>query len=112
MKDVRRQSRIPFVGPVRISWGEPAGQARYAQASCLDISESGLRVESPWPIALRTRVSLNVERLGVAGRATVRHSARHGSRYILGLELSQSLDERVRDRLREPWSIRKPSPMG
>ena len=110
MRDGRRQSRIPFVGPVRISWEEAAGQLRHAQATCLDFSEGGLRVETQWPIAVRTRVSLHVERIGLAGNATVRHVARHGSKHILGLELSQYLDDRVRTLLREPWTFRRSTP--
>lgn len=45
----------------------------------------------------------NVEKLRLAGPAMVKHVARHGGKYDLGLELSQPLNDQtlavLRDRL-------------
>ena len=94
-KDIRRHRRSPYSGPVRISWSDARGSFRYAQAKCIDISQSGLRIELPEPIAVRTQVLLRLERTNLAGAAWVKHVSRHGARYSMGLELSQPLREPV-----------------
>lgn len=106
MKESRRHSRIPFLGPLRLGWCDLSGEPRYAIAKCLDVSESGLRVEVPVSIPQRTSVSLNAERIKLSGSATVRHVVRHGAKYIVGLELSQKLQEKTAAALREPWALR------
>jgi hypothetical protein len=94
-RNIRRHRRIPYRGPVRISWQASDGQARYIRGSCLDVSEGGLRVETPEPIAARTLILLNAERLKLSGSATVKHVERRDSKYILGLELNAALLERT-----------------
>jgi len=68
---------------------------RYANASCLEISASGLRitVEVFEPIPVRSRVALRVDRIKLAGSATVRHVVRRGAKYLVGLELSQAFGD-------------------
>lgn len=110
LKEGRRHSRIPYVGPIRISWDEPSGP-RFAMGKCVELSESGIRVEVPVNISVRTSLTLNAERIKLAGSASVRHVARHGAKYILGLELSQSMTEKVVVALREPWALRKQTPV-
>jgi hypothetical protein len=106
--DNRRHQRIPYLGPIRISWEDAQGMQRYTQARCLDVSEGGVRIEVPVSIPIRTRISLRAERIGLAGSATVKHVARQGTKYILGLSLSQALLDRALIAVREPWTIRKP----
>ena len=106
MKEGRRHSRIPYVGPIRISWDEPSGNPRFAMGKCIEVSESGMRVEISTSIPARSAVTLNAERIKLAGSATVKHVARHGSKFILGLELSQSMTEKAVASLREPWALR------
>ena len=89
-KNNRRHRRIPYVGPLRISW-EELGQQCFAQARCIDISEEGMRVDVARPVRLGTRILLSAERLKVSGAADVRHTDRSGGRYLLGLNLSQAL---------------------
>jgi len=89
-KNLRRHRRIPYVGPVRISW-EHHGQPRFAVARCIDISDNGLRIESPEPVPLGAAIQLGAERLKLAGAATVKHVVRHGSKYLLGVQLTQVL---------------------
>jgi hypothetical protein len=93
-RDHRRHQRIPYVGAVRISWEDERGIARYAQAKCLDVSEEGLRIEVGEPIPVRSTISLREERIKVGGSATVRYTAwRRGCKYILGLNLSETLEK-------------------
>jgi hypothetical protein len=111
LKEGRRHRRMPYAGPIRISWDEPSGP-RYAIGKCIELSESGARVEVPVNIPVRTSIRLNAERIKLAGSASVRHVARHGAKYILGLELSQSMTEKVAVAIREPWALRSETPVG
>lgn len=94
-RNIRRHRRIPYTGPVRISWQDGNGHPCYIQGKCLDVSEGGLRVESPQPIPARMLVTFNAERLKLSGSATVKHVQRRGPQYILGLELNATLLERT-----------------
>lgn len=107
-KDIRRHQRIPYLGRVRISWEDAHGLSKYAVARCLDVSEDGMRIEVSEPIPVRCRISLHADQINLAGSATVKHVARHGSKCILGLELSQALREQTLSGIREPWTFRKP----
>src|SRR5271154_2187221 len=102
-KDVRRHRRIPLIGMVRLAWEDAQGQTKHAQGQCIDISESGMRIEVNTSIAPRTRIMINAERIKVSGSATVKHVERYGSKYILGLELSETLREKTLAAIREPW---------
>ena len=90
-RELRRHRRRPYSGSIRVAWENPPGLCRYAQAKCLDISEGGLRVQSPVPIPIHTRVILRAEGMNLAGSASVRHMTRHGSKFILNLHLSEAL---------------------
>jgi hypothetical protein len=89
-KNIRRHRRIPYSGPVRISW-EEHGQARFATGKCLDISEDGMRIESPLAIPRGTSIHLAADRIKLAGAAIVKHTDRRGSKHLLGLELSSAV---------------------
>jgi len=89
-KNRRRYRRIPWINPVRISW-EERDQPRFALAKCINISEFGIRLESPCPVQPGTRIMLASERIKLTGSATVRHMVRHGSKYLLGLQLTSAI---------------------
>jgi hypothetical protein len=90
-KDIRRHTRIPHLGRVRISWEGAHGVSMFTLGKCLDVSEGGMRIEVSEPIPARSRVLLQADQIKVGGSASVKHVARLGSKYILGLELSQSI---------------------
>ena len=105
-ENLRRHRRILYTGPVRLSWQGAAGPC-YATAKCMDVSASGMRFECSEPIPVRSMVSLRAERLNVSGSATVRHLARRGAKYRVGLELTEAVPEKVlteAERLAEPPS--------
>ena len=77
-KEARRNRRIPYSGSVRLSWEDPRG-SRFALGRCIDISETGLRVELPVTIPMHTAVLLTAERIGLSGSASVKHLARFGA---------------------------------
>jgi hypothetical protein len=112
LRDVRRRQRIPYVGRVRISWEGTDGEIRYADVKCFDISEGGLRIETPTSIPVRTRVSLRADNVDLAGSAVVKHVARNGSKFILGLQLNQTLQSRALAMLQPPWTLRKNAELG
>jgi curved DNA-binding protein CbpA len=55
----------------------------------VDISESGARIESSEPIEANAEVFLRVDEYGLVGCAAVRHCARRGAKYVIGLELTE-----------------------
>jgi len=109
-KDFRRHHRVPYIGRVRISWEDSPGLPKFAAAKCLDVSEGGMRLETLEPIKLYTILSLRAEQINISGSATVKHVERHGSKYVLGLEMSQSLRDRTLALIAEEESSRKPVP--
>lgn len=92
-RDLRRHNRLIYSGSIRLSWNDAQGQPKYTLAKCIDISKSGLRVESAEPVPIRANVSLRADRINISGSASVRYVARRGSKFILGLELSHTLRE-------------------
>jgi hypothetical protein len=94
-KDIRRYDRIPYAGQVRISWEDLGGFPKYALAKCVDVSESGMRIEVPEAIPARSKVSMRADPINFFGSATVKHVTRRGSKFILGLELSHALRDQL-----------------
>jgi hypothetical protein len=111
-KNARRHHRIPYVGLIQISWEDASGRSHFAQAKCVDISETGLRVEAPEPIPVSTSVMLRAGRINLAGASRVKHLDRYGSKYILGLELSQALRDKSLALIQEPWALRSKTWVG
>ena len=89
-RDHRQHERLPFSGPVRISWENERGPVRYAHAKCLNASEDGLRIEMAEPIAVGSRLLFRVDKINFSGSATVRSVTWRACKYILGLNLSQT----------------------
>jgi hypothetical protein len=100
----RRYRRVPYIGPVRVGWSV-GGEIRYASAKCIDVSGGGLRLEVPVPVPLLTGISLNADRINVSGSARVRHMTRYGAKYLIGVELSQALQEKVMAALGDPKTV-------
>jgi curved DNA-binding protein len=62
--------------------------ARTLSVHAIDLSKSGVRVESSEPIEPHTDVYVRAERYGVTGSTSVRHCNRRGPKYVLGLEFN------------------------
>jgi len=110
-KDIRRHHRLPYLGKVSISWEDTHGLPKYARARCLDVSEAGMRIETPEPIPVYTNISVRADQIKLVGSATVKHVERLGSKCILGLELSQSLRDRTLSVIREDETSGQPVPV-
>lgn len=89
-RDLRRHTRIEFPGIVRLSW-QVNGQVKFARGRCLDLSESGMRVEVPEAIAVRSYVTVSAEKIKLSANASVRHCGRKGGKFLVGLEFSAPL---------------------
>ncbi len=91
---LRRHPRTPYACPVRISWQDSSGAERWARGKCVDISETGLRIELQDEIPIRTSVVLSAESLGISGSAVVKNVSRRGLKHVIGLELTQAASPR------------------
>jgi len=98
----RRHLRIPYGGPVRLSWEDQRGELNFAAGKCLDISKAGLQIEIPVPIPRGTYITFRADRINVSGTASVRNVTNKGSRYIVGLELNAPLRDDAIVKLTEP----------
>jgi hypothetical protein len=88
---LRRHSRSEIDHKVRLMWTGEGGQNFYARGRCVDISQSGMRVDSPEPIPVRSYVSFQFDGTRFEGSASVRSCSRKGLRHLIGLEFGSGL---------------------
>ena len=88
MSDNRRKHRQLFDCALDISWQDGLGNSRTISVRAIDLSNSGIRVESSEPIGPHVNVYVRAERYGLTGSTVVRHCSRRASKYILGLEFN------------------------
>jgi hypothetical protein len=88
MNEKRGAPRQLFDCALEISWQDGTGNKRTMAARAIDVSNSGLRVESGEAIALETGVYVRADRYGLTGDTSVRHCSRRGSKFVLGLEFN------------------------
>jgi hypothetical protein len=89
-KDKRRKHRIDYLQSIRVSW-EERGEPRFVFAKCIEISETGLRIELAYPIRTGASILLREDSIGLATSATVKHMIRRGGKCLLGLQLRQGI---------------------
>lgn len=81
-----------------LTWAEAGGAQKYVRGRSLDLSASGMRVELPQSIPVRTYVSLNIKSISQGVTASVRHCVASRGKYIVGLEFNcpiKTLAERL-----------------
>lgn len=86
MSDKRRKQRQLFDCNLEISWQDGQFNSRTLTVHAIDLSNSGIRVESSEAIETHTEVYVRAERYGLTGSTSVRHCGRRGSKYVIGLE--------------------------
>jgi hypothetical protein len=91
-KEQRRFTNAMFA----ISWEDARGQSRSVRVRGLNVSKSGMRIESSEEMHTGVPVSLQAERHELAGKATVRNCTRRGSGYLVGLEFSEETKRSLR----------------
>ena len=97
MQQRRKEQRRISNGFFTLTWHDSAGQAKSSRAQCINVSKSGLRLETAERLDPGVAVSLHGEHQGLHVRATVRYCTRHGSSYAIGLEFGEApnRDERL-----------------
>ncbi len=86
-KDLRKQRRVPFLGAINVSWMDPSGQPTFTLCKCVDLSKSGMRIQSPMLIPVRDTVWIRSEHVGLSGMGRVRYCTRAVGKCIIGIEL-------------------------
>src|SRR4051794_18903307 len=89
--NTRRFDRFASTEWIRVSWRDRFGQVKYAKAKCIDVSQHGISVELVEPVELQSYVSLQSDKLKLAGTAAVRHCERKAGKYIIGMEFSAGM---------------------
>ncbi len=72
-------------------WRDSLGNDKFANAIALDVSPIGVRLKVPEALAVRSSVTLRSEKLMLHGEASVRHCARLGTSYAIGLEFGRGV---------------------
>ncbi|HVN04671.1 MAG TPA: hypothetical protein VMT86_09660 [Bryobacteraceae bacterium] len=85
---MRVSERRPVRGAIQISWEAPSGEIKRVRATCVDVSDEGVRVTCEQPIALRTNCYLQAPAFGLMGNATVRFCRRSGLKHTIGFMFS------------------------
>ncbi|HUJ24021.1 MAG TPA: DnaJ domain-containing protein [Bryobacteraceae bacterium] len=88
MSDKRRKHRQLFDCTLELSWEDAQGSKRVLIVHAIDLSNSGIRVESSEPLPPHTNVFVRAERYGITGSTVVRHCSRRGAKYVVGLEFA------------------------
>jgi DnaJ-like protein/PilZ domain-containing protein len=79
-----------------IAWQDARGQNRSLRVRGLNVSKSGMRIESGEELDPGVPVSLQAERHELSGKATVRNCTPRGSGYLVGLEFSEETKRSLR----------------
>jgi PilZ domain len=84
----RRYDRYSISASLQIGWDTESGEARFSQAKCLDVSDQGMRLETPQPIPVRSLIMIraNTRGLRIPGQGSVRYCIRSGQGYRVGVE--------------------------
>jgi hypothetical protein len=92
--EARVSERIPTCCPVTLSHGDESHHSRrMIRGIVLNMSASGVLVETLRPIAVGSQVRIQANEL-LTGTAFVRHSTRRSWRYRIGLEFARAVPNR------------------
>jgi hypothetical protein len=95
LTDKRKEQRRFTNAMFAVNWEDARGQTRSLRVRGLNVSKSGMRIESSEEIHPGVPVSLQAERHELAGKATVRNCTRRGSGYLVGLEFSEDTKRKL-----------------
>lgn len=89
--EMRRENRRSCTQLVGIMWRDSAGDDKFINAPVRDISESGISLQIPEPVQVRSFVTLCADKLGIHGQASVRYCSRQGMKYSIGVEFTGAM---------------------
>jgi len=95
MTERRLDPRIPYSGVVFISWKTFDGQRNHVLGRAVNVCQQGIGIELAIRIPVGSFIRVKSYGLNLDGSGTVRHVSRRSSGYVLGLELSESLDSTI-----------------
>ncbi|MBI3679625.1 MAG: PilZ domain-containing protein [Acidobacteria bacterium] len=87
----RRQSRVPIGGKLQLVWTDEQGQSYVHRGTCVDASETGMRIELKERIPVGTRVSFQAGAADIHGSGSVRNCVPHKLNYYVGIEFTGGL---------------------
>jgi len=97
-------------GSLQVSWLDTTGKMKTTRTRALNVSEEGIALELPEP-AMPLRVRFQSERFNMKGLGIVRYCRRAGSKYVVGLEFTDSLHWSAPEgEVREPIPLCAPVP--
>ena len=96
MSEKRKEQRRFTNAMFAVTWEDARGQSRSLRVRGLNVSKSGMRIESSEEMHTGAPVSLQAERHELSGKATVRNCMRRGSAYLVGLEFSEETKRTLR----------------
>ena len=79
---------MPANAAASLSWIDAQGNKQFVNAAVINISESGIRVESRAPLKAQTYVTIQSKELGLNGQASVRSCVKQKTNWAIGLEFS------------------------
>lgn len=102
-REGRPEERFSVDFQVMLSWQEKNGQVRGSGARCVDLSASGLGIETRDAFPAHSIVLVRSEQFGRMGHATIRYCRREGMKYSVGLLFSTAfgLGDPVRRKILE-----------
>lgn len=87
---LKRKNRFQCNSVIVVSWQE--GEInRTIRGRCIDLSESGAKLEICERLPARTSVYLRSDKDGIMGHASVRYCTRAGMKFVVGLQFGRSL---------------------
>ncbi len=87
-RERRRNPRFELKTRIRLSWTDCDGRFHFADARCIDISETGIRVDVADRLDTNCYINVRAEKLGINSSARVRSLRQTGLRYHVGLEFN------------------------
>jgi hypothetical protein len=84
----RRSPRFELKTQIRLSWTDHDGHFHFADARCIDVSETGIRVEVAGRLDSTCYINVRAEKLGINNSARVRSLNQKGLKNHVGLEFN------------------------
>ena len=108
----RSEQRYPVDFQVFLTW-EKNGVMQRVVGRCVDLSRSGAKLETRDKLEARSIVLVHSEQFGRMGLASIRHCARLGMKYDVGLEFKTAfgLSSPTRRKVLEQVRRTEPAPL-
>ena len=84
----RREARFPQTAALRVLWEDEEGRERISNAQIKNASKSGLQLQVPDKIPLRSLLRCNDPKIGISGTGSVRYCTPFRGQYLIGLDFA------------------------